>query len=177
MAELITLARPYAKAAFEQACEKGNLEQWSASLALLVALVSEPKVEALLLSPAFTAHQKSDELIELCGDLSESVQNFVRILAENKRLPVLPLVRDVFESLKAEYEKTLDVQIVSAFKLTTTTEQLLAKSLSTRLSCEVNVITSVDKSLIGGAIIHAGDTVIDGSVRGRLEKLSEAMNA
>lgn len=177
MAELITLARPYAKAAFEQACEKGNLEQWSDSLGLLVALVNVPKVESLLQSPAFTAAQKSDELIKLCGDLGESLQNFVRILAENKRLPLLPLVREVFESLKAEYEKTLDVEIVSAFELTDVIEQKLAKSLSARLSCAVNVKSSVDKSLIGGAIIHAGDTVIDSSVRGRLEKLSEAMNA
>lgn len=177
MAELITLARPYAKAAFEQACNKGNLEEWSASLALLVTLVQEPKVQTLLSSPAFTAQQKSDTLIELCGELGNGLKNFVHILAENKRLPLLPLVREAFETFKAEYEKTLDITIVSAFKLTAKAEKLLTKSLSTRLSCAVNVKSSIDKSLLGGAVIHAGDTVIDSSVRGRLEKLAEAMNA
>lgn len=177
MAELITLARPYAKAAFAQSRDSNSLADWSTSLAVLGALVKEEKVETLLTSPALTVRRKSEILIELCGKLGESLQKFIHILAENKRLPLLPQIYALFELYKADYEKTLDVEIVSAFKITQTVEKKLGKALTERLKRKVNINTRVEESLLGGVVIHAGDTVIDSSIRGRLAKLAAAMNA
>lgn len=177
MAELITLARPYAKAAFAQSCDSNSLTDWSAGLAVLAALVKEEKVETLLSSPALTAQKKGEILIEICGKLGENVQNFIHILAENKRLSLLPHVYALFELYKAHHEKTVDVEIVSAFKVSPTIEKKLGKALTERLARKVNINIRVEESLLAGVIIHAGDTVIDSSIRGRLAKLATAMNA
>ncbi|WP_045856365.1 F0F1 ATP synthase subunit delta [Teredinibacter purpureus] len=176
MAELTTLARPYAKAAFEAARNAKALTEWSEALTLAANVTGQDKVKSLLSSPNLTAEQKSASLVELCGDtLNDAQQNFISVLAENGRLSLLPQVQQLFELYKANQEKAVDVDIQSAFEMTSEIEEKLAKTLTAKLDRKVTLQTSVDKSLLGGAIIRAGDTVIDGSVRGKLAKLAEAM--
>lgn len=178
MAESITLARPYAKAAFEAAMADKDLGTWSKMLGLLAALAENDKVRLQLTSPALSATQQSRTLIDLCGDeLSPRAQNLVKLLAENKRLVLLPEIAEIFEALKANQEKTVDVELSTAFVLSTDVVNTLTQALQARLSRQINLQTKVDKHLIGGAVIRAGDTVIDSSVRGKLTKLAEAMNS
>ncbi len=178
MAELSTLARPYARAAFEYAHGKGTLDSWSRALATAAAVSLDEKVAAMLASPAHTAEDLAAGLIRRWGeDFGSEQGNFVRVLAANKRLSLLPQISVLFEALKAEQERSVDVTVVSAYALEDATEQTLAQVLSKKLEREVKVDTEVDASLLGGVLIRAGDLVIDGSVRGRLNKLSEAMNS
>lgn len=177
MAELSTLARPYARAAFERAVADNSLQPWADALALLAGVAGQDKVAGLIQSPSLTAAQKADTLLELCGDeLSSKLNNFVKLLAENHRLGLLRQIHDQFHALKIEREKVVDVELVSAIAIDATQQEKLTKALATRLEREVNISVSVDSDLIGGAVIRAGDMIIDGSVRGRLNKLAEALN-
>ena len=174
MAELPTLARPYAKAAFEYARKADDLNTWSSALAVVAAVSEQASVARLLDSPALMAEQKAAVLTEVCGDqLKPKVKAFVAILAENKRLGLLPTIRSIFENLKAQQEKFADVQLVSAFALDSNVEKALVKKLKTVLISDVSLNTEIDPSLLGGVVIRTGDTVIDGSVKGRLNKLAE----
>ena len=178
MAELRTLARPYARAAFEFARDKDALESWSQALTNAAGVSRHERVAALLSSPEYTASHLADTLISLCGEVFEDDQkNFIRVLADNKRLGLLPEISQLFEKLKAEQEKSLDVTVISAYALDGGILQTLTDVLSRKLARDVKVETEVDHSLIGGVLVRAGDTVIDGSVRGRLNKLAEAMNS
>jgi F-type H+-transporting ATPase subunit delta len=117
-------------------------------------------------------------LLEVCGDaLSAKVQNFVCVLAENKRVELLPEISTLFEQLKANQERSVDVDVVSAFALDSDLQQRLAQALRSKLQREVTINASVDTSLLGGVLVRAGDVVIDGSVRGRLAKLAQAMTS
>ena len=177
MAELRTLARPYAKAAFQAADEQKALDAWSAQLATLAALAAEPEAAKLIASPSLTADRKVDAIASVLGDkLEAGSKNFVAILAENQRLALLPAISELFDELKANRERAVDVAITSAFPLDDAMTSALGTSLKTKLDREINVETFVDKSLLGGVLIKAGDAVIDGSVKGRLAKLAEAMN-
>ena len=176
MAELSTLARPYAKAAFEYASDKGDLEKWLTQLQLAAAVAAEPRVVALLNDPALTAAEQSDRFLGLLGDnASAPVQNYLRVLAANRRLPLLPQVCRQFAELKAERERVVEVQVLSAFDLPEDGRDRIAAALGKRLDREVVVSSETDPALLGGLLIRAGDTVIDGSVRGRLNKLAEAL--
>jgi F-type H+-transporting ATPase subunit delta len=178
MAELSTLARPYAKAAFEFAVEKGALAHWSEQLAICAAVVSEDTMRAALDNPALTAEQQALTLNNVCGEATgEPVKNFVSILSSNKRIALLPEIRAQFELFKANQERSVDVEVISAFDLGDSLTDTLASVLRTKLEREVRVSTSKDESLLGGVLIRAGDMVIDGSVRGKLNKLAEAMNS
>lgn len=178
MAELTTLARPYAKAAFEYAQAHQQLADWSAALGVLAAVSQDDTVRQLLKEPQLTSSAKAQSLIDVCGDkLNAPAQNFVRTVAENKRLELLPTIAEMYEQLKAEQEKSVEVEVTSAFTLSKEQQDKLAKALSARLSREVRLHASEDASLIGGVIIRAGDLVIDGSVRGKLAKLAEALKS
>lgn len=178
MSQLTTLARPYAKAAFETAVFDDNLAQWSASLGVLAAIMQQPKVSKYMSVPSRSAHVQAATLIELCGnEISEKAGNFVRLLASNKRLALLPEISAIFEKLKADRERIVDVDVVSAFTMSAESQQALSAALKSRLQREVKLSTKVDQSLIGGVIVRAGDLVLDSSVRGKLKKLSETMNA
>ena len=178
MAELTTLARPYAKAAFEVAVADGGLKNWSKMLAVAASVAVNDSVAAVLSSPALAAEQLAQSLIEVCGDeLDDKGQNFVRLLAENKRLSLLPEISMLFEVLKANQEKSVDVEITTAFEISSDISNKLAKALKTRLQREIKLATRVNQNLIGGAVIRAGDTVIDNSIRGKLSKLAELMNS
>ena len=178
MAELSTLARPYAKAAFDFARDKGALAQWSEQLAVCAAVAADAGMESVLGNPSLTDEQQAQTLNEVCGDATGAeVKNFVVVLADNKRLPLLPEISTQFDLLKANLEKSVDVEVVSAFDLDDATAEKLAGVLGQKLEREVKVSTSTDADLLGGVLIRAGDLVIDGSVRGRLNKLAEAMNS
>ena len=178
MAELTTLARPYAKAAFEYAQNQKQLTQWSAMLALCVAVSVDETVQQILKAPRLTGEKKANTFVEVCGDkLDAKVQNFIHVLAENDRLLLLPEIADLFELFKAEQEKSVDVEVTSAFALNNEQKDKLAKVLSARLSREVRLHATEDASLIGGVVIRAGDLVIDGSVRGKIAKLAEALKS
>lgn len=176
MAELRTLARPYAKAAFQAANESGALQVWADQLALLGSISGETRVASLITSSTITADAQVASLVSLTGDdLDKNVVNFLHILSENKRLPLLASISELFTELKANQERTVDVNISSAFALDADAEAKLSKALKNKLQREINVHTSVDKSLLGGVLVRAGDIVIDGTVKGRLAKLAEAM--
>ncbi len=178
MAELTTLARPYAKAVFAEASEKGALDAWSADLALLAACVADADLAKVLVHPSLTAQQQAQALTDVCGDkLNEAAKNLVAVLAENKRLMLVPEIAALYEELKAQLQNTVDVVVTSASELSNEQADKLAQALKAKLQCDVRLTSEVDESLIGGAIIRAGDLVIDGSVTGKLSKLAEAMKS
>ena len=178
MAELSTLARPYAKAAFQAAVEAGELQAWSTMLSVASNVADQEKVVELLSNPNLIGTQQAQTFIDVCGDtLNEAGQNLVSVLAENKRISLLPQIFEQFEHLKAELEKAVDVEIISAYEVTDETKQKLTQALKAKLDKDVRVTTTVDSNLVGGAIIRAGDMVIDGTLKGKLAKLAEAMNS
>jgi F-type H+-transporting ATPase subunit delta len=177
MAELTTLARPYAKAAFAEAVEQNALAQWSDMLSIATEFAADETLAQVLVHPSLTAEQQATALTDLCGDkLNQSGKNFLMILGENKRLTLLPQIVEAFEELKAAQEHAVEVTVTSAFELTDAQQETLSLALKNKLQCDVRLTGEVDQSLVGGAIIRAGDLVIDGSVRGKLAKLAEAMD-
>jgi F-type H+-transporting ATPase subunit delta len=178
MAESITLARPYANAAFEVAAVDNALAQWSLMLKMLAALTSQAKISELLKSPALTAEKLSEALLLICGDsVSSKGSNLVRLLAENRRLVLLPQISELFDALKDAREKSIDVEISSAYALSDAVVASLTAALEKRLDRTVKLHRTVNKQLIGGVVIRAGDTVIDSSVRGKLNKLAESLSS
>jgi F-type H+-transporting ATPase subunit delta len=178
MAESITLARPYANAAFEVAAADNALAQWSQMLKTLAAVSSQAKISELLKSPALTAQQQSDALLSICGDsVSGKGSNMVRLLADNRRLALLPQISELFDTLKDAREKSIDVEVSTAYALSDAVVTSLTAALEKRLDRTVKLHSTVNKQLIGGVVIRAGDTVIDNSVRGKLNKLAESLSS
>ncbi len=176
MAESITIARPYARAVFELARDKSALPQWSNMLMQAATVVSHPDFVSLLGSPDVTSEQRADIIIEACRDsLNGEGTNFIKVLAQYRRLEILPEILTLFEQQKADHENTVDVSMVSAVPVDETQKAQVVASLRKRLGRDVRLTCEVDESLLGGAIIRARDLVIDGSVRGRLEKLAAQM--
>ncbi|GFE78409.1 ATP synthase subunit delta [Steroidobacter agaridevorans] len=177
MAEKATIARPYAKAAFESARQHHALERWSKVLATASSVVQDERVAGLLSSPRVTPEQLSGLIADIVGsDLDEQTRNFLATLASNRRLVLLPEIASMYEGLRAEAENTADVQVVSAVELNEAQKQRLASALKKRLQREVRLHCEVDASLIGGAIVRAGDFVIDGSLKARLDRLAVEMS-
>ena len=178
MAELTTLARPYAKAAFEYAQAHQQLANWSAMLGLAAAVSQDDTMQRVLKAPRLTSTEKATTFIEVCGDKFDAqVRNFLNIISENNRMELLPEIADMFELYKAEQERSVDVDVTSAFALSDEQQDKLAKVLSARLGREVRLHAAEDATLIGGVVIRAGDLVIDGSVRGKIAKLAEALKS
>jgi F-type H+-transporting ATPase subunit delta len=176
MAEALTIARPYAKAAFETAQAKQQLAAWSRMLAAAAAGVGEPAVQILLGSPKLPKQQIAQIFVELVGqELGDSGANFIKLLAENRRLGLLPVIAQVFAQLRADAERTIEATVVSASPLGDEERAALARALKKRLNREVTLQCETDSRLIGGAVIRAGDLVIDGSVRSKLERLGLAL--
>ena len=176
MAELATVARPYANAVFDIAKRESALEQWSAMLTTLDGTTRHELVSRLLDSPDLPASAKAFRLAELCGDdLDDRGKKFLQSLADHDRLRLIPEIRTQFEALRAEEQRSLDVEVVSAFALTEEQSSGLQQALKQKFEKDISIETYVDQSLIGGAVIRAGDIVIDGSVRGKLNKLAETL--
>ena len=178
MAELATIARPYANAVFTLAKRETALDRWSSMLNVLAATTQHPTISALLDSPDMPGTAKAFRLAEVCGDeLDDRGKKFLQSLADNDRLGLIGEIRTQFETLRAEEEKSLDVEVVSAYELSESQSAALAASLNTKFQKEITIETRVDASLIGGAVVRAGDVVIDGSIRGKLAKLAETLTA
>lgn len=177
MSDHITQARPYARAAFELAREDSALDAWSAMLAEAARLTGDERIERLLVDPQRTPSDKGQVFVELLDELlPERGANFLMVLARQQRLPALASLSDLFEAERAEFERRVSVEITSAFALDEAQKDKLAQALKRRLNREITITTSVDETLLGGVVIRAGDTVIDGSARGRLARLSSVLN-
>ena len=178
MAERITTARPYAKAIFALARQANSLGATSTGLQRAATVVADPSVHELLGSPHVTAPQLAELVNGVAGDkLDENGRNFVSLLAQNRRLGFLPEIAALFEQMKAEIENAVDVEVVAASKLTPDQESRYAAALQKKLGRQVRLHTRVDGSLLGGAVLKAGDLVIDGSIKGRLDRLAIEMTA
>ncbi len=178
MSELSTLARPYAEAVFRMAEAENDLAGWSSRIASLAAIVSDAQVAALIADPSVPADRVAGLIADVAGaDLGERGGNFVHVLAENDRLPLLPEIGKQFETLKAAAEGTLEASITSAQELSQAQIDDLVAGLKAKFGRSVNVQVAVDPELIGGAVIAIGDQVIDGSVKGRLQRMSFALRA
>lgn len=176
MAETATLARPYANAVFALAKAHDRLEKWSRMLGLLAAAAGTDEVRALVGAATLSGPVKARKLIEVAGDaLDDRGRRFVHALAENGRLDLLAEVARQYEARKAEAERVLEVEIAAAVEISDEQQQEFAAALRARFDQAVEVTTAVDATLVGGAVIRAGDTVIDGSVRGRLTRLVGAL--
>jgi len=176
MAELSTLARPYAKAVFELARDENLLADWSAMLNGLAAAVRDPGVARAIGHPAVGRGQLAEVLIQAMGaKATDQAKNLLRLLSEYDRLKLAPAIAAQFEALRAEHERRVDVQIVSAAPVDEAQRKALVAAVGKKLNREVKVEWTTDPSLIAGAEIRAGDTVIDGSISGELARLRQAL--
>jgi F-type H+-transporting ATPase subunit delta len=183
MADNNTIARPYAQAVFELANEAGELSAWSASLEVAGQLLADSGLVEYLSTPELSDAKrleflsglfKSANATKLAGG-DKRGNNFLKLLLENKRIRVLPEISAHFEVLKADIENTVEATVTSAAPLSSKQQEDIASALTKRLGREVNITTEIDETLIGGAVIRAGDVVIDGSLRARLEGLANAL--
>lgn len=176
MAELRTMARPYAEAAFELANSAGQLSAWDEALQSLAAVVGNSDVHALIGNPHIVATDLATAVIGIAGDdLDGNVANLVRLLADRSRLTLLPGIAGLFAEFHADAESRVGVTVASADELSDTQQQNLQKALEQRLERKVDMTTEVDPELIGGAVIRAGDMVIDGSLRSQVARLTSTI--
>lgn len=173
MAEISTIARPYAEAVFELAQAGGTLKAWSEMLQTLALITADPDMQALIGNTSVDKAKLAGLILDITGKAAnEQGQNLVKLLAENRRLGALEEIAVQFETLKAEAEQTIEAEIVSASEVSKEQQQKIADKLKARLGRDVSLKCTIDESLMGGAVIKAGDMVIDGSISTQLEKLS-----
>jgi F-type H+-transporting ATPase subunit delta len=178
MAEKLTIARPYARAAFEEASSKQLLGPWSEALRNAAQVVQDARVHDLLGSPHVAPAQLGQLIIDIAGGkLGSDGRNFVQTLAANRRLAYLPEISTLFDEMKDTAEGVMDVTVTSATPLDEQQRRTLADALSRRLKREVRLQLATDPALIGGAVLRAGDLVIDGSLRARLERIAYELTA
>lgn len=176
MSQAITVARPYAQAAFDEAQKLGDLKGWSEMLHAAAQAVEQKDMQAIITSTQVAAAHLNDLMIAVCGGkLSVTAQNFIKLLVENKRLIVLPQILEMYETLRAEAEKSIDVVVTSAFELNEAQKQKIAAALKVRMGREIKLSCETNRELLGGVVIRAGDKVIDGSARTRLSELAVAL--
>ncbi|MFW5450331.1 MAG: F0F1 ATP synthase subunit delta [Methylophagaceae bacterium] len=177
MAEAITIARPYANAVFDIANGKGELKTWSDLLATLAQAVAVPEMQSVISSPSVSDEQVISLLADIAGELmSDDAQHFLALLAENNRLPLLADIVVIFEELREQAEQVMTADVTTAMKLTVKQEKDISAALKKRLGRDITLNASIDESLLGGAIIRAGDLIIDGSALGKLNRLTSAIN-
>lgn len=178
MADKTTIARPYAKAAFQEARDNKRLGPWSEALHLAAAVVKDPRVEALLDNPRVTPREVAQLVIDIAGpQLGDYGRNFVQTLADNRRLAYLPEISVLFDQMKDEAEGVVDVTVTSAAPLDPTQQKTLSAALERKLKRSVRLHCATDPMLIGGAVLRAGDLVIDGSLRARLDRIAYELTA
>lgn len=170
------LARPYARAVFELARSDGQFQDWSDQLALMSAVISNPTMQAMLDNPRLTRSDAGELVIRACGEqIGAKAVNLLHILAENSRLTQLPMIAALYAQLRDEAEGTIEAEVVSAFPLSEEQTTAIASALKKRLGRDVQLNCSVNQDLVGGAVIRAGDLVIDGSAVEHLRQLSSAL--
>jgi F-type H+-transporting ATPase subunit delta len=177
MAEILTIARPYAQAAFLFADSHQALKAWSRMLEFLAVVAADPEMTALIENPRLTEEQLAELFIGIGADrLDDNCHNFIRLLAENRRLKLLPEIAALFEIQRREAEKSIRAELITAFPATAAQQAAVTAALKQRLGRDIELVCTTDASLLGGAIIRAGDLVIDGSVRGKLERLGNSLS-
>jgi F-type H+-transporting ATPase subunit delta len=182
MSDLETVARPYSRAVFELASEQKDLAGWSDLLQLASTIAVDESMQAVIASPDIAATDLSDLFVSVMAsvdgapEIGEHAKNLISLLAENDRLLALPQISEGFDALKQEAEGTIEVLVTSARKLTAAQQKEITTKMKKRLGKEVSITAEIDESLIAGAIIKAGDLVIDGSARGKLGKLTTQLN-
>jgi len=178
MAELITIARPYAEAAFRIARENNSLPVWSQALRFVSAVVADPRMAAALDNPKLTAGDKESLVLSVCGDKLDPLgRNFVRVLVESDRVTLLPQIAVLFDALKDDAEGVAKATIETAFPLTEAQVAELTAALERRFGRRIEATVTVDQALIGGARVTVGDTVIDASVQAQLEAMATQLRA
>lgn len=178
MADRTTIARPYARAAFTEARQVNRLREWNEALAFAAQVIADPRVQKLLGSPHVTPAELAKLVTDIAGPrLDEHGRNFVRALADNRRLGYLPEIAKLFAELKDAAEGVVDVTVVSAAPLDQGQQKALSDALARRLKREIRLHAELDPSLLGGAVLRAGDLVIDGSLRARLDRMAYALTA
>ena len=176
--KLTTIARPYAFAAFEYALENNDLASWEAMLTAAAIIAQDKQVERLFSSPTVSQNEMIDlfcDVVEKAQPMNIEMKNFIHLLAEYERLAALPEIAKLFAAYRAEHEKAITVEITSVIALDKEYQQKFVDSLTQRLKRKIALECKIDESLLGGAIIRAGDMVIDGSVRGKLNRLLESL--
>lgn len=177
MIESTTIARPYASAAFAFAREQGALGAWAEALELLAAVVAHPDMRRIISDPRIASVRLSELVLAIGGErFPAPLRNFVKLLVENGRLLLAPEIARLYEGLKAEAQRSVDVDVSSAFELEPQERDKIAQALTQRLGKTVNLSARVDQKLIGGAVVRVGDLVIDASLRGRLNQLAHAFS-
>lgn len=177
MAELATIARPYAVAAFGHAQAKHELAQWSDMLALLVSVYRDPQMQEVLHNPQLTKDEVQRALLAVCGErIDGAARNLLILLVENHRLEALPAICELFEQLKADYENEVEAQIESAFPLSDVQLGVLVSRLEARTRRKVKASVTVAPELIGGVRVQVGDELWDASVRGQLDTMATALS-
>lgn len=177
MTERATLARPYAEAVYRLASQRKALKPWSDMLQLTVAVTQDPQVVALAENPRVPRTRFVDFLLDVCGkQLDKEGANFIRLLSENHRLELLPVIAVLYEELRASAESRIEVEVVSAYEISATQIKAIAGALKRRLGRDIDLATRIDPALLGGIVVHAGDLVIDGSVHGKLRALATYLN-
>ncbi len=178
MAEAITVARPYAEAAYKFAVESKELSQWSKILQLAAAIAEDDRVKRLIGSPLISVNQLSELILEIGGKkFTAEARNLIVLMAENKRLLLLPQVSQLFEQLKAQHEGILEAKIISAFKMQGDQVDKLVDNLERKFNRKIEAQVSVDPELIGGVRVEIGDETLDASVRGKLEVMAVALKS
>jgi F-type H+-transporting ATPase subunit delta len=179
MADFTTAARPYAKAVFEIARDSGKFDDWSNRLEVLGAIIGNPDMQERLDAPNLTQGDAARMVETVASDVinDDDSRNFIKLLAENNRMKLLSDIGGIYEELRAEAEGEIEATVTTAFELTDEQSNKIIAALSKRLDRKVRIVSTVDSNLIGGAIIRAGDLVIDGSVKGRLEQMTNAVGS
>jgi F-type H+-transporting ATPase subunit delta len=178
MAELITIARPYAEALFKLAKEKSALDRWSRALQEMAAITADPEMRGCIGNPKVDAVTLFELLTSLVKEpLDDQMKNFIRLLIDNNRLGVLPEMETQFQYLKDEFEGTAEADVVSAFALSDAELAQLTAQLESRFKRKIKATVRIDKELIGGVRVTVGDEVLDASVRGRLAAMSSALQS
>ena len=173
MADFTTAARPYARAIYQLAEQSSSVENWGDVLALLAAVTSDDLMIAIIDNPQMSSEKKAEQLIKVVEDkVNQQQQNLIKLMAENGRLKTMPDVADQFEAYRADAEGKIDAVAFSAFELSQDQQDTIITTLKNKLGREVSLTTSIDESLIGGVVIKAGDTIIDGSMKAQLESLA-----
>jgi len=174
--EASTIARPYAEAIFERAGESDKLDLWSEMLGFLAAVVVDPTMARVVGNPLIERSELTRLMLEIAGGrINQEGQNLLRLLVQNGRLPLLPEIARLYEELKADKQRLVNVHVVSAYVLKPAQERQIADALKQKLGREIRITSEKDPDLIGGIHIRAGDLVIDGTVRGRLQQLANEL--
>ena len=178
MDALSTIARPYAAAAFAQAKDEDKLSLWSEMLQFLAAVIAADEMSAIVTNPKIHADTKADLVLDICqGRMTETSENFVRVLAANGRLALAPEIAELYEGMRSEAEGQVDVKVTSAYALKPDYANVIAEAMEKRLGRKVNLDSEIDRDIIAGVVIRAGDLVIDLSARGRLQAMAAELVA